>query len=225
MINYLVIGLYLGDYFPSVPSWVWIVGSVLLVTGLNILGIKLLATTNLVLVVVQFVFIAVFIALSLGRLLEDQEVQSFTAPFYEPGMETGLIFAGAAVLALSFLGFDAVSTLAEETREPRRRIPLAILLCALLGGLLYILESYVGHLVFPDYQSFADRQDVASTDVMTAVGAPSSTPSSWPPMCPGASPARWRARRACRASSSPWAATAACRARSSRASIRSTGPR
>ena len=65
---------------------------------------------NLVLVVVQFVFIAVFIALSLGRLLRDQEVQSFTAPFYEPGMETGLIFAGAAVLALSFLGFDAVST-------------------------------------------------------------------------------------------------------------------
>ena len=170
MINYLVIGLYLGDYFPSVPSSVWIVGSVLLVTGLNILGIKLLATTNLVLVVVQFVFIAVFIALSLGSLLGGQEVQSFTAPFYEPGMEIGPIFAGAAVLALSFLGFDAVSTLAEETREPRRRIPLAILLCALVGGLLYILESYVGHLVFPDYESFADRQDVASTDVMTAVG-------------------------------------------------------
>ena len=122
--------------------------------GLNILGISFLATTNLVLVVVQFVFIAVFIALSLGRLLGDQEVQSFTAPFYEPGMETGLIFAGAAVLALSFLGFDAVSTLAEETREPRRRIPLAILLCALLGGLLRdILESARAPGVPLDHQS------------------------------------------------------------------------
>jgi amino acid transporter len=145
---------------------------VVLVTGLNILGIKLLAGANLVLVVAQFVFIAVFVALSLGRLLGDQEVQSFTAPFFEAGMDTGLIFAGAAVLALSFLGFDAVSTLAEETRDPRKRIPRAILLCALAGGLLYIVESYLGHLVFPDYASFADNQDVASTDVMTAVGGP-----------------------------------------------------
>jgi putrescine importer len=143
---------------------------VLLVTGLNILGIKLLAGMNLVLVGAQFVFIVVFVALSLGRLFGGLEVESFTAPFFESGMDTGLIFAGAAVLALSFLGFDAVSTLAEETHEPRKRIPRAILLCAFLGGLLYILESYLGHLVFPDYASFADNQDVASADVMTFLG-------------------------------------------------------
>ena len=170
MINYLVIGLYLSDYFPAVPGPVWIVGSVVVVTVLNILGIKLLAGMNLVLVGAQFVFIAVFVALSVGRLAGDLEVRSFTAPFFESGMETGLIFAGAAVLALSFLGFDAVSTLAEETREPRKRIPRAIVLCALIGGLLYILESYLGHLVFPDFASFEDNQDVASADVMTALG-------------------------------------------------------
>ena len=61
------------------------------------------------------------------------------------------MFAGAAILALSFLGFDAVSTLSEETDDPRRRIPKAILLCALVGGLVYIFQSYLGHLAFPDY--------------------------------------------------------------------------
>jgi amino acid transporter len=82
----------------------------------------------------------------------------------------GLVFAGAAVLALSFLGFDAVSTLSEETENPRRKIPLAIMLCAVVGGGVYIFQSYLGHLAFPDYTVFADRQDVASADVMTAIG-------------------------------------------------------
>jgi putrescine importer len=170
MINYLVIGLYMQDYFPSTPQWMWIVGAVALVTGLNVLGIKLLSSMNFVLIAAQFIFIAVFAALTIGKLTGDVEVQSFTAPLFGSGMDTGLVFAGAAVLALSFLGFDAVSTLSEETRDPRRRIPKAILLCALAGGLVYVLQSYLGHVVFPDWQSFGDHQDVASSDVMELIG-------------------------------------------------------
>ena len=170
MINYLVIGLYMEDYFPSIGQPVWIVISVLLVTGLNILGIRLLAGMNMVLVGAQFVFIAVFAVLAIGEITGDVEVKSFTAPFVESGMDGGAIFAGAAILALSFLGFDAVSTLSEETSDPRRVIPKAILLCALVGGLVYIFQSYLGQLAFPDIGSFADHQDVASADVMKAIG-------------------------------------------------------
>jgi putrescine importer len=166
MINYLVIGLYMNDYFPGIGQGVWVVLAVLLVTGLNILGIRLLAGMNLVFVVAQIVFIAVFAAMSLN----DIGGHSLTAPFVSSGMDTGAIFAGAAILALSFLGFDAVSTLSEETEDPRRKIPRAIILCALAGGLLYILQSWLGHLAFPDFRSFADHQDVASADVMKAIG-------------------------------------------------------
>jgi amino acid transporter len=83
--------------------------------------------------------------------------------------ELGLVFAGAAILALSFLGFDAVSTLSEETENPRVKIPRAIILCALVGGLVYIFQSYLGHLAFPDWMSFTDV-DSASADVMTFIG-------------------------------------------------------
>jgi amino acid transporter len=85
-------------------------------------------------------------------------------------MDLGAVVAGSAVLALSFLGFDAISTLSEETENPRRRIPLAIMICALAGGAVYIFQSYLGHLAFPDFGVFADRQDVASADVMTTIG-------------------------------------------------------
>jgi putrescine importer len=170
MINYLVIGLYMEDYFPSIGQSVWIVLTVLIVTGLNILGIRLLAGMNFVLVGAQAVFIVVFAVLAIGDISGEVEVRSWTAPFVESGMDWSLIFAGSAILALSFLGFDAVSTLSEETDDPRRRIPKAILLCALFGGLVYIFQSYLGHLAFPDWRSFGDHQDVASADVMKSIG-------------------------------------------------------
>src|ERR671916_3302683 len=60
MINYLLIGLYMQDYFPSTPQWMWVVLAVALVTGLNILGIKLLAGMNFAFVAAQFIFVVVF---------------------------------------------------------------------------------------------------------------------------------------------------------------------
>src|SRR3954463_14118523 len=170
MINYLVIGLYMQDYFPSTPQALWVILAVVLVTGLNILGIRLLAGMNLLFVAAQFVFIAVFAAMALAKIFGDVDVQSYSAPFYDSNTDLGLVFSGAAILALSFLGFDAVSTLSEETEDPRRKIPRAIILCALAGGLVYIFQSYLGHLAFPDYRSFADHQDVASADVMKFIG-------------------------------------------------------
>ncbi|WP_231869023.1 APC family permease [Rhodococcus opacus] len=168
MICYLVIGLYMHDYFPSIPMWMWIVGSVLLTTLLNIIGIRVIAGVNFIFIAAQFVFIAVFVVLSV-RKLGESGVHSFTTPFLSSGMNVAAVFGGAAILALSFLGFDAVSTLSEETKNPTVRIPRAILLCTVLGGALYILESYIGHLIFPDYTLFSSV-DVATVDVMKHVG-------------------------------------------------------
>jgi amino acid transporter len=170
MINYLLIGLYMQDYLPSTPQALWIILAVIIVTGLNILGIRLVANANFAFVVAQFVFIAVFAVMSVVEMTTDVEVKSFTAPFVGSGIDFGSVMAGAAVLALSFLGFDAISTLSEETQDPRRKIPLAIMLCAIAGGLIYIFQAYLGQLAFPDFGSFADRQDVASADVMKAIG-------------------------------------------------------
>ncbi len=170
MINYLVIGLYLHDYVSAIPQAVWIIGAVLLVTGLNILGIKLLTNMNLVFVAAQIVFIVVFAVMAIGDITGAASTPSLTAPFVSSGMDLSLILAGSAILALSFLGFDAVSTLSEETENPRSTIPKAIILCALAGGTVYIFQSYLGHLAFPDLGAIADDQDVASATVMKSIG-------------------------------------------------------
>ncbi|WP_240630145.1 APC family permease [Specibacter cremeus] len=167
MICYLFLGIYLQQYAPDVPVAVWIVGAVVLVTALNVLGIKMVAKMNLIMVGVQIVFVAVFILASV-RTMSGQAVPSLTAPFFSPDMPVAGVLAGSALLCLSFLGFDAVSTLAEETDNPRVRIPRAIILCTLIGGGLYIMISYTAQMVFPGYTF--NNVDAATIEVMTHAG-------------------------------------------------------
>ncbi|MFJ4347534.1 APC family permease [Pseudomonas sp. NPDC089401] len=169
LLSYLLIGIYMSEYFPAIHAWVWVAGSIALVTFLNLIGIESVTRVNWVLVVAQLVFIVVFVALSLRNLGEQSTPVSVWAPFHHEGFSVPLIMTGAAVLCLSFLGFDAVSTMAEETRDPTRRIPQAIMAVSLIGGLLFLVVSYFAQSVFPDWGSFADP-DSASVDVMRRVG-------------------------------------------------------
>jgi putrescine importer len=166
MINFLVIGLFLNAAWPAVPAWVWVVLSILLVTGLNVLGIKMVSRMNLLLVAFQVVFLVLFFVLAF-RTISGGDLPSPADAF--AGAELSPLLAGAAILCLSFLGFDAISTLSEEAHDARRSIPRAIMLVTLIGGTTFIVVSWVGHLVHPDFTTFTSV-DAAATDVMRTAG-------------------------------------------------------
>lgn len=170
MINHLVIGIYLNASVPAVPVWAWASVSILSVTALNLLGITSIARASTVIVAAQVVFVAVFVLLAV-RGFAGADV-SLLAPFTGDGSAAGLgpVLAGAAVLCLSFLGFDAVSTMAEEAHSPRVDIPRAILLVTLVGGALFVLLSWLAQVALPT-TTFADP-DAAAVDVMLEVGGP-----------------------------------------------------
>ncbi len=169
MINYLVIGIYLHETFQAIPAWVFILATILVVTILNIVGIVSIARTNMVLIAVQLIFIVVFVAMAINQVSQSSTVD-LLAPFAGTGDPSGFgpVMAGAAILCLSFLGFDSVSTFAEETKDPRRSLPIAIMAITLIAGVLFVGLAYVGHLVLPDH-SFANA-DSAAIDVMKAAG-------------------------------------------------------
>jgi putrescine importer len=169
MINYLVIGIYLAAAFPAIPAWVFIVAAIAVVTVLNIVGIVSVARANFLIIAIQTIFIVMFVVLAVGKLFGHGTVD-VAAPFTGDGTVGGAspIFAGAAVLCLSFLGFDAVSTLSEEATAPKRDVPRAILIATILSGLIFVGLSYVSQLVYPS-NKFADV-DSGSLDVMTAAG-------------------------------------------------------
>ncbi|WP_288375800.1 APC family permease [uncultured Pseudomonas sp.] len=168
MINYLLIGLFLNLAFPAIPAWSIVLASIALVTLLNVIGIHSVAKASNLIVGAQIVFIGVFVALSY-QSLAGQPVEML-APLRGDGSAPGFaaLMAGAAVLCLSFLGFDAVSTLAEECRDARRDVPRAIILTTLGAGLLFTVLAYVSQLVLPG--SAFSNVDAAANEVMLKAG-------------------------------------------------------
>lgn len=169
MINYLVVGIYLHAALPAIPAWVFVVLSIAGVTLLNIVGIVSVARANVVIIAVQAIFIVVFLVLACSKVFSLGTVDVM-APIYGDGSTTGFspVLAGAAILCLSFLGFDAVSTLSEEAKDPKRSVPQAIMIATVAAGLIFVVLSYLGQLVFPSNQ-FGDVES-GSLDLMMSAG-------------------------------------------------------
>lgn len=151
MVNALLAQIYLSALFPSVPSWMWVAGFVALITAINLRSVNWVAHINTVLVWIQVIMMAIFVAL-VWHGLATQEYRQHVfgmGPFLSENAHLMPTLAGATVLCFSFLGFDAVSTLSEEVHQPVRVIPKAIFLVALYGGLMFIGVSYFIQLYFP----------------------------------------------------------------------------
>ena len=147
---WLIGAAYLGSEFPGVPSWVWIVAFIVITSALNIIGLKVADKANLVLMTFQILVLAFFVIFSVHYLVGSHGASSLFSitPFVGIGGFSA-ITAGAAIACYSFLGFDAVSTLTEETRDARKNIPRAIVGVALIGGVIFLIVSYVVSLVAP----------------------------------------------------------------------------
>lgn len=168
MINAILSAIYMGAIFPEVPFWVWVVLTIAICTVLNLFGVKLAARMNIALVLIQLVVAIAFVWFTLQSIMS--EGASFTAqPFFSDGVQTVSIAAGAAILALSFLGFDAVSTLAEEAEKPERDIPKAIFIIVGVAGVFFVGVTYVMQVLFPDVTLLQDIVG-ASPEIALYVG-------------------------------------------------------
>ncbi|MFE0505121.1 APC family permease [Peribacillus butanolivorans] len=158
MVNALLTKIYLTALFPEVPTWIWVVLFVGIVTILNLRSVNVLANFNTLFVLIQIAIMVVFIILVVKGLHNGEGTgQVFTIqPFINGGMDYSAIITGATILCFSFLGFDAVTTLSEETPDPKKTIPKAIFLTALWGGIIFITSSFFIQLFFPDMSRFKE---------------------------------------------------------------------
>ncbi|MBP8173600.1 MAG: APC family permease [Aeromonadaceae bacterium] len=171
MINMLLAKIYLTALFPFIdPAW-FILGLVSVMTLLNLRGINLVANFNTLIVTLQLGIILFFIALMAYGVYQGEglgEVASLR-PFYSSEASPMLLIGGATVLCFSFLGFDGISNLAEETPDAARVVPKAIVLTALIGGLIFVLVAYFLQLFFPDISRFV-HPDAVLPEIALYVG-------------------------------------------------------
>lgn len=116
------------------------------VAGLLALGTKESATVNMVLVVIKIAALAVFVVLCLPAFDASHFTpfmpQGFVAAAGPDGVKVG-VMAAASLIFFAFYGFDAVSTAAEETKNPRRDLTIGIVGSMLACTLIYMLVAAV----------------------------------------------------------------------------------
>jgi putrescine importer len=170
MVAWLVTAVFIGAQFPSVPLWIWLVLVIAITTVVNILGIVLADRVNKTLLTMTLAGMAAFVVLCIKYLIVSAPPVSLTAPIWNSSTSIAIVSSGAAVAAYSFLGFDAISTLSEETINPKRNIPRGILLTVVVGTIIFVVVSYVMQLVHPG-GDFKDPSAVAFP-MFTLVGGP-----------------------------------------------------
>ncbi|OIK16863.1 Putrescine importer PuuP [Bacillus sp. MUM 116] len=171
MISSLLLGIAMKAYFPSIPMYVWIIVFIMTITVVNILGITVAAKFNTAILFLQFGTFTLFTVFSIKGLLNGLGAGTlFSAlPFIDSHINLSNTMSMIPVLCFSFLGFDAVTTLSEEAKNPQKNIPRAIFLITLIGGGLYIVGSYFLQLVWPDYHSFKNPE-AAYMEIAMRVG-------------------------------------------------------
>jgi putrescine importer len=161
-------------YGPLIPYWVWVAVFAGLITALTIHGIKFSARVNVVMGATIGVVIVVFIIAATHYVLSHPHAEAgfFSRPFYDPSTWTLRAFLGGTSLAmLTYIGFDGISTLSEECKNPRRHILLATIMTCVIVGILSVVEVYAAQLVWPGVEHFPD-QDTAFTFAAQRAWAP-----------------------------------------------------
>jgi amino acid transporter len=180
LLDYLFIPLFCVIYGTLslqrfVPSLPFAVGTLLFAGGitlLNLKGIRSTAHANEALLLFMFFILGCFIVLAIKYLVVRQGISGLfsTTPFYDPGtFKMRSIASATSFAALTYLGFDAVTTLAEDVKNPRRNVLLAAVSVCLFTGLFGGLLVYLAHLAWPDYRTYANV-DTAFIDVTGRIG-------------------------------------------------------
>ncbi|MBP2845763.1 APC family permease [Dickeya oryzae] len=170
MINILLAKIYFETLIPSIPSWIFVVLLVGFMTLSNLRGIKTVANFNSLIVVLQVAVMVVITGMVIYGVSQGEGAGTLASsrPFWSDNAHVVPMITGATILCFSFLGFDGISSLSEETKDAGRVIPKAIFLTALLGGVIFVVVSYFLQLYFPDISRF-QHPDASQPEIMLYV--------------------------------------------------------
>jgi amino acid transporter len=162
---YLIAGVAMHSIVPSIPVWVWLVGFVVLNTVVNYLGIEFTARVNKLMLIGELVVLAVFLVIAAIALANGKGngLGALTPLYNSDTFSLSLVFGAVSIAVLSFLGFDGISTLAEENRESARSIGKSMIAALALAGVLFIVQTWIAALLVPNPDTLIAEGDAAGT--------------------------------------------------------------
>jgi amino acid transporter len=143
---YVLIAVALESLLPGVDRGVWIVSLLLLTTAVNWFGITVTSRANFVAVGLQTLILIGFLILGVFALYAGKGNGALTLkPVFDAAtFDAGKIFSATSICIMSFLGFDAVSTLAEEVQGGDRRVVgRAIIATLVISAVFFVAVTWV----------------------------------------------------------------------------------
>ncbi|GAB3118800.1 APC family permease [Glaciibacter psychrotolerans] len=147
--------------FPGTERWMWALIFVAINTTINLLGISSIKLINRVFLAVEIVFIVIFVIIAFNALNSGTipGAELTTAPIWDASKVTGPLIASALSIAvLSFLGFDGISTMAEESTGGRNSAGKAMIIALVIVAFCFILQTWLASALAGGRESFADNE-------------------------------------------------------------------
>ncbi|HWF78706.1 MAG TPA: APC family permease [Caulobacteraceae bacterium] len=161
---YVICAVSIHAVIPAAPKPLLVALFLGVNTVVNIVGIESTAKLSIALLLLQLLLLGAFLLLCLIGLAHGVSGAHITlSPLFDRAkMTPSLIFGALSLAALSFLGFDAISTLAEEAKGGARAVGQATMLSLLLAAGLFVLQTYLASLFVLDRKSFAPGDEAAT---------------------------------------------------------------
>jgi amino acid transporter len=143
--------IFLNMLIPSIPAWLALLIFVFVDTVINYIGIELADKENIVLFIIQLAGIAAFLVTGVIYIWKGGGAGTFNMnPIFQASkFNVDFVATALSIAAVTLLGFDAMTTLAEETDRPQKLIPPGMIVTLMIIGVLFIAETYIGRLVHP----------------------------------------------------------------------------
>ncbi len=155
---YLVSAAWLAALVPWMPTWAWVVIFVVINTLINIGGIEMTNTANWIILVIEGITFLLFSIMALVYVGGGHGGTHFTLSpiFNSHGFSLSMVGAATSIAVLSFLGFDGISTLSEETRGGRQTVGKATVWSLVIVCFLFVVLTYLAAVAYPNYMHFPD---------------------------------------------------------------------
>ncbi len=166
--------LFLNMLIPSIPIWLALLISVLVDTVINYVGVELADKENMALFIIQLAGIAAFLVTGVIYIWKGGGAVAFNLdPIFQASkFHIDFIATALSIAVVTLLGFDAMTTLAEETEHPQKFIPPGMIVTLMIIGFLFIAETYIARLIHPAIEGFEPETGFINAIVMAIGGEP-----------------------------------------------------
>ncbi len=152
----------MASLVPIIPGWGWIIIFVVATALINIMGVTVTAAMNKLFLCIQLAVLAVFAVWAIVLIFRGEAHLSLQVIVPTSGSSLALVISAVPIAALSFIGFDAISTLNEEAEHGGATVAKATMQVMWLIAVLFVVQVILAAALIPNGTTFAEGDDTTN---------------------------------------------------------------